>query len=243
MDLTKTSNPVLKVKTFDISAEGKTMTVSGAVNKSIILFLVLLASGIFSWKFAAGNPESAAGMVLPAVLIAFVLALVTIFAKKAAPITTPFYAIAEGFALGIISLAYASFYKGIVLQAVILTLGILGVMLLAYKFGMIKATAKFKSGVIMATGGIALVYILTWVLGFFGITIPYIHEGGIIGIGISLFIVVIAALNLILDFSFFEEATAAGSPKYMEWYAAFGLMLTLVWLYLEILRLLSKLKN
>jgi uncharacterized YccA/Bax inhibitor family protein len=243
MELTKTSNPVLKTKAFDISAEGKTMTVSGAVNKSFILFFIILASGIFSWKFALSNLEYASSLVLPAVIIGFVLALVTIFAKKYSAITAPIYAVAEGFALGIISLVYSYVYNGIVLQAILLTLGILGVMLLAYKFGMIKPTAKFKSGVIMATGGIAVVYILTWILSFFGITVPFIHEGGIIGIGISLFIVVIASLNLILDFSFFEEAAESNSPKYMEWYAAFGLMVTLVWLYLEVLRLLGKIRN
>lgn len=243
MKLTNTSNPFLTTKAFSVEAEGQTMTVQGAVNKSLILFFILIASAIFSWKYAANNIDTVGSLLLPSVIVGFGLALVTIFVKKYSAITAPLYVIAEGFFLGIISILYNFLYTGIVFQAVMLTLGILGIMLFAYKAKLIKVTEKFRSGVIMATGGIALVYLVTFILGLFNIQVPYIHEGGIIGIGISLFIVVIASLNLILDFSFFEEAAESNAPKYMEWFAAFGLMVTLIWLYLEILRLLSKIRN
>ena len=149
----------------------------------------------------------------------------------------------EGFFLGAISVVYNHLYEGIVLQAVMLTMGTLFAMLMAYRTGLIKPTEKFKMGVVAATGGIAIVYLATIVLGFFNINIPLIHESGIVGIGFSLFVIVIAAMNLVLDFDFIETGVEQGAPKYMEWYGAFGLMVTLVWLYLEFLRLLSKLNS
>jgi uncharacterized YccA/Bax inhibitor family protein len=172
-----------------------------------------------------------------------VTALVTVFKKTWSPVTAPLYAVLEGFALGGISVMLESVYPGIVIQAVALTFGTAGCLLIAYKSGVIKVTENFKLGVFAATGGIALIYIATAVLGFFGIQIPYIHENGLIGIGFSLVVVVIAALNLVLDFDFIEKGAEHGAPKFMEWYAAFGLMVTLIWLYIEILRLLAKLNS
>ena len=166
----------------------------------------------------------------------FILAMVTIFKKTWAPVTAPLYALVEGFFLGSISAMYELRFDGIVFQAVMLTFGTLFALLMAYRSGLIKATENFKLGVIAATGGIALVYLATIVLGFFGINIPLIHESGIVGIGFSLFVIVIAALNLVLDFDFIENGVEQGAPKYMEWYGAFGLMVTLVWLYIEFLR-------
>jgi uncharacterized YccA/Bax inhibitor family protein len=173
----------------------------------------------------------------------FIFALVTIFKKTWAPITAPIYALLEGLLLGGISAIYDQRFHGIAIQAVSLTFGTLAILLLAYRSGLIPVTQKFRLGVVAATGGIMLFYLATIVLGFFGIHFTTINGSGPIGIVFSGFVVVIAALNLVLDFDFIESGVAGGAPKYMEWYAAFGLMVTLIWLYLEILRLLSKLRS
>lgn len=243
MRISGTSNPILSGKAFSVETSGQPMTIQGTVNKSLILFFIILITGSLSWRLAASNPEMLSALLWPAAIIGFVLAIITTFAKKWSMILAPLYAAAQGFFLGAISMVYNQFFTGIVIQAVLLTVGILGIMLFAYKTKIIVPTQKFRSGIIIATGGIALVYIVTMILNLFGVNVPFIHDSGPIGIGISLFIVIIAALNLILDFSFIEEVTAIGAPKYMEWYAAFGLMVTLIWLYLEILRLLSKLRD
>jgi uncharacterized YccA/Bax inhibitor family protein len=158
-------------------------------------------------------------------------------------VTAPIYAALEGLALGGISAVFESRYPGIVSQAVFLTFGTLAALLIAYRSGWIKATENFKLGVVAATGGIFFVYLISFVLSFFGVSIPLIHGSGVFGILFSLFVVVIAALNLVLDFDFIEQGAEQGAPKYMEWFAAFGLMVTLIWLYLEVLRLLSKLQQ
>jgi uncharacterized YccA/Bax inhibitor family protein len=176
-------------------------------------------------------------------LAGLVLALFTIFKKEWSAFTAPAYAVAEGLSLGAVSALFEVRYPGIVLQAVGLTFGTLAALLVAYKTGVIKATENFKLGVVAATGAIALFYLFGFVLRLFGITMPLIHSSGTFGILFSLGVVVVAALNLVLDFDFIEEGAARGAPKYMEWYAAFGLMVTLVWLYLEVLRLLSKLQD
>jgi uncharacterized YccA/Bax inhibitor family protein len=173
----------------------------------------------------------------------FVVALVTIFKKSWAPALSPVYAALEGLALGSISAIYEARYPGIVFQAVALTIGTLATMLIAYKTRAIKATENFKLGVVAATGAIALVYVMSAVLGLFGINVGFMHSAGWLGIGISLLVVFVAALNFVLDFDFIEKGAEQGAPKYMEWYGAFGLLVTLVWLYLEILRLLSKLNR
>ncbi|HOR60900.1 MAG TPA: Bax inhibitor-1/YccA family protein, partial [Bacteroidales bacterium] len=237
------SNPVLSEKAFEaLSGEG-TMSIKGTLNKSIILFLLLLVSASFSWKLATYDLELLSPLMWGGAIVGFILAMVTIFAKKFAKFTAPVYAIAQGFFLGSISMMYNTLYSGIVLQAVLITFGIMAVMLVLFRSGIIKVTNKFRSGVIIATGGIALVYLVSFILGFFGIQIPYLHSGGPIGIGISIFIIIIAALNLILDFNFIQESCERGAPKEAEWFAAFGLMVTLVWLYLEVLRLLSYLNK
>ena len=173
----------------------------------------------------------------------FVAALITCFKKSWSPVTAPLYAALEGLFLGGISALYNQRFHSLPLQAVILTLCTLCALLLAYRSGLIRATENFKLGLFAATGGIALVYLVGFVMSFFGKSIPYIHDSGMIGIGFSAVVVVIAALNLVMDFDFIERGAENGAPKYMEWYAAFGLMVTLVWLYLEILRLLSKLSS
>jgi len=172
-----------------------------------------------------------------------ITAFVTVFKKEWSQITAPIYAVLEGLALGGISAFFNAQYDGIVIQAVALTFGTAGCLLIAYKSGVIKATENFKLGIFAATGAIGLIYLVGMIMRFFGSGIPYIHENGLIGIGFSLVVVTIAALNLVLDFDFIEKGAEQGAPKFMEWYAAFGLMVTLIWLYLEILRLLSKLNS
>lgn len=244
----RTANPALSDKTFrDLTAStGDRMTVSGAVNKSFLLIAILFATAIFSWNsaFPSGWSEGAAPSIpiwyLPAAIGGLVLAFVIIFKPTTAPFLSPVYAALEGILLGAISALFEAKYPGIVLQAILCTVGTFLSLLLAYQSKLIQVTENFKLGVVAATGGIAIVYLLDFGLRFFGMNVPYIHEAGPIGIGVSLVIVVIAALNLVLDFDFIEKGAEHGAPKYMEWYAAFGLVVTLIWLYVEILRLLSK---
>jgi uncharacterized YccA/Bax inhibitor family protein len=246
-DLMKTANPALGRNAFrDVAGYGgDTMTVSGAVNKAGILLLLCVASAAWTWNrfFATEDPASVAPMITIGAIGGFVLALVTIFKKQWAPITAPLYALAQGALLGGISAMFEMRYKGIAIQAVMLTFGTLVAMLLAYRTGLIRVNDKFRLGVVAATGGIALFYLVQLVLGFFGITFHTINSGSPIGIGFSLLVVGIAALNLVLDFDLIEQGARYNAPKYMEWYSAFALMITLVWLYLEILRLLSKMRS
>lgn len=254
----RSGNPALKESTFldlgsgaVVSRDGEAMTLNGTVHKTGALLLLTVLTAVFAWSQSisvdgAGNEVIAPGIigyVLGGAIGGFILALITTFKKTWAPITAPLYALVEGFFLGSISAMYEVRFNGIVLQAVLLTFGTLFALLFAYRSGLIKATENFKLGVVAATGGIALVYLATIVLGFFNIPIPYIHASGTVGILFSLFVVVVAALNLVLDFDFIESGVEQGAPKYMEWYGAFGLMVTLVWLYIEFLRLLSKLQS
>ncbi len=245
----RTSNPALNDATFTGIARSalttESMTIQGTVNKSLVLLVLLFLSATWTWRtYLIGRDLQAVTLwLLVGGIGGFIVALITVFSKAWSPITAPVYALLEGLVLGGISSIFEARYPGIVIRAVGLTFGTLFVLLLAYKSGIIRATEKFKLGVVAATGGIALFYIITVVLGFFKIHIPYIYENGLIGIGFSLFVVVIAALNLVLDFDFIEQGASQGVPKYMEWYGAFGLMVTLIWLYLEILRLLSKIMS
>jgi uncharacterized YccA/Bax inhibitor family protein len=242
----RTSNPVLSEKAFrDVAATGEAMTLQGTVNKTGFLLLCAVVTAAWTWGMAhSTTPQSATPWMVGGLIGGFVVALITIFKARWSPITAPIYALLEGLALGGVSAFFERSYPGIAVQAVGLTFGTLLVMLLAYKTGMIRATQGLKMGVIAATGGIALLYIVEMVLGgFFHIAVPAINGSGWIGIGFSIFVVIIAALNLVLDFDMIESAVAAGAPKYMEWYGAFGMMVTLVWLYLEMLRLLSKVRR
>ncbi len=243
----RTANPALNEKVFQQAGSvdiAQGMTVNGTVNKTGIMLLLLIAGATYTWsEFMAGNVDAMSLWMMVGLIGGMIVAFVTIFKKTWAPVTAPLYAVLEGFALGGISAMLEATYEGIVIQAVALTFGTAGCLLIAYKSGVIKATENFRLGVVAATGGVMLIYLATYILGFFGIAIPYIHENGLIGIGFSLVVVVIAALNLVLDFDFIEKGAEHGAPKYMEWYAAFGLMVTLIWLYIEILRLLSKLNS
>lgn len=240
----RTANPALNSKTFqDVRSYGEgAMTINGTVNKAAALLFLVVCGAAYTWdKFNTGG--NAVPWVTGGAIAGLVLAFVTIFKKTWAPITSPLYALAEGLFLGGISAMYAARFEGIVFQAVMLTFGTLLSLLVAYRSGFIRATENFRLGVVAATGAIFFIYLLSWILSFFGMGIPFIHQSGWIGIGFSLFVVVIAALNLVLDFDFIEQGAAQGAPKFMEWYAAFGLMVTLVWLYLEMLRLLAKLRG
>jgi uncharacterized YccA/Bax inhibitor family protein len=241
----RTSNPALNEKAFQGAiGVGETMTVQGTVNKTGVLLLCAIATSAWTWGLShSPQPESAMPWMLGGIVGGLIAAFATIFKRNWAPFTAPLYALLEGLFLGGISAVLDKQYPGIAFHAIGLTFGTLAVMLLAYKTGMIRATERFKLGVFAATGGIAVFYLAEMVLGFFHVQVPAINGSGIIGIGFSLFVVVIAALNLVLDFDMIETGARMGAPRYMEWYGAFGLMVTLVWLYLEMLRLLSKLQR
>ena len=242
----RTSNPALKDEYFKrdaaLASEGA-MTLQGTVGKSFLLVLLAVFSAAFTWHEYQTNPA----ILMPALLVGgiggFILALVTIFKPRLAPITSPFYAVLEGLLLGAISARYEAYRGGIAIQAVGLTFMVFLAMLTLYQTRVIKVTDKFRLGVVAATGGIALFYLLSIVLSLFGVQIPMVHESGAVGIGFSLIVVGVAALNLALDFDFIERGVQAQAPRHMEWYGAFGLLVTLVWLYLEMLRLLSKLQR
>jgi uncharacterized YccA/Bax inhibitor family protein len=242
MALMRTSNPALSADVFRATgaAYGEPMTISGAVNKTGILLICTVATALWSWYRFLDSPQTALPLLAIGGIGGFIVAMVTIFKKEWSPITAPLYALLEGLVMGSISAMYEMRLHGIVIQAVGLTFGVLFALLLAYRSGLIRATENFKLGVVAATGGIALFYLVQFVLSFLGIHFAAVNGGGTVGIGFSLFVVAIAALNLILDFDFIERGAEARAPKFMEWYAAFGLMVTLIWLYLEILRLLSK---
>jgi uncharacterized YccA/Bax inhibitor family protein len=242
----RTANPALNSKTFTdiarISDLSQSMTIQGTINKTLLMLILVLIPAAWTWNlfFNTGNPAAVTPWLFGGTVGGFIVALVTIFHKEWAVVTAPLYSVLEGLAIGGVSALAEAEFPGIVIQAVSLTFGTLFCLLLVYKSGLIKATENFKLGVVAATGGIALIYLITLLLGFFGIRVAYIHDSGIIGIGISVFVVIIAALNLVLDFDFIESGASSGAPKFMEWYAAFGLMVTLIWLYLEMLRLIAK---
>ncbi len=240
----RTANPALNSKTFEpkvVSGEER-MTIQGTVNKTAVCLGLLFVTASWTWgKVMAGGGIPAA--VWLALLGAFIVGIVACFKKEWAPVAAPLYALLEGVSVGLVSALFEQKFSGIVIQAVSLTFGTLAALLIAYKSGMIKPSENFKLGVFAATGGIAILYLIDMVLMFFKIRIPFIHESGILGIAFSAFVVVVAALNLVLDFDFIENGAAQGAPKYMEWYGAFGLMVTLVWLYFEILRLLGKMRE
>ncbi len=254
MAIARTANPALNKNTFKdfvITDQTHVMTLQGTVNKVLIMLLLLLGGAFYTWKIFFDTiqfgPDTAirsvTGWMIGGAVGGLVVALVTIFKRTWSPYTSPIYAVLEGLFLGALSAFFEAQFPGIVLQAVALTFGILFALLMAYKTRLIKPTENFKLGVVAATGGIFFVYLITFFLNLFGIPVGYIHNNSTFAILFNLFVVVIAALNLVLDFDFIEQGTQSGAPKYMEWYAAFGLMVTLIWLYIEVLRLLAKLSS
>jgi len=245
-DLLRSTNPVLKESAFaGAIPTGETMTIQGTVNKTGLLLLFVVATAAWTWGLShSPTPEAVYPWMLGGAIGGFVVALVTIFKKEWSPISAPVYALLEGLLLGGISAIFERSYPGIAVQAISLTFGVMFVMLLAYKFRIVQATRGFKLGVIAATGGIALVYALNMLMSLFGHSqMSFLNAATPLGIGISLFVVIIASLNLIIDFDMIETGARMGAPKYMEWYGAFGLMVTLIWLYMEMLRLLSKVRR
>ena len=204
---------------------------------TVISLLILMLTATYTWN----SPSP--GLMIVGGIGGFIVAMITIFKRHLSPITVPIYAALEGLMLGGVSMMFEQLYPGIVSQAIFLTFGILASLLIAYKSGFIKPTENFKLGVAAATGGIAIIYMISWVMSFWGGSIPLIHSSSTFGILFSVGVIIIAALNLVLDFDFIEQGSQMGAPKYMEWYGAFGLMVTLIWLYLEILRLLAKLNS
>ena len=244
-------NPFFKADTFNntsithnavVMDYDQTMTVSGTINKSFILLLLLLAGAFGTWNLTA-NGENPIGFIIGGAIVGFILVLITTFKPNLSTYLSPAYAVAEGLFIGGISAIFEVMYPGIVIQAVCCTFVTFLVCLALYKFKIVQVTEKFRSVVIAATAAIAIYYLLSWILTFF-ITYQPVHYGNSwMSIGISLFVIVIAALNLFLDFDQIEKGAAQKAPKYMEWYGAMGLMITLVWLYIEFLRLLSKLNR
>ncbi|MEP6677061.1 MAG: Bax inhibitor-1/YccA family protein [Ferruginibacter sp.] len=253
MSLMKSGNPTLSEKRFrdtvleDVVTHENAMTLKGTLQKFGFLFLMVLGTSFYSWKeFADG------GNVVPLIFIGgiggLIVAITIMFKKQWSPYLAPAYALLEGLFVGAISAyynaAFAAKAPNIVINAVGLTFGTAIAMYFLYSFRIIKATEKFKSIIFTATAGIAIFYLIVWVLRMFGYdNMPFLHEGSLLGIGFSLFVVAIAALNLIIDFDMIETGVEMGAPKYMEWYSSFGLLVTIIWLYLEILRLLSKLNS
>ena len=238
--LIKTANPALNKSVFDrvrgIESSSR-MTLQGTVNKTYISLAILILSATFTWI----NPNP--GLMVMGAIGGFIVAIVTAFKKEWAATTTPIYAALQGLFLGGISVMFEQQYPGIAIQAVYLTFGTLFALLIAYTSGAIKVTENFKLGIAAATGGLFFFYLINFILNLFGMGMTSIYGNGIIGVGFSFIVVGIAALNLVLDFDFIENGVAQGAPKYMEWYSAFGLLVTLIWLYIEILRLLAKLRS
>jgi len=244
----RSSNPILSEKVFSsrwAQSSNQVMTLGGTVNKCWLMLVLVLLSASYTWGlyFTAGQVAAVQAWTFGGMIVGLIAGLVTIFKRTAAPISAPIYAIAQGFFLGGISSIFEAQYPGIVFQSIILTFGTLFSLLFAYKSRIIQVTDSFRLGVMSATGGLAIVYGLSIILGLFGIQLPFIFSNGLFGIGFSVFVVTIAALNLVMDFDFIEKAAQSQQAKYMEWVAAFGLMATLIWLYVEILRLLTKLRS
>lgn len=244
--LMRTANPALNDRAFRDASIGsfeERMTIEGTVNKTGLLLICAIVTAAWTWHlYIEARDVTAVGpLTLVGALGGLLFGFITIFKKTWASITAPIYALLEGLVLGGVSAMFEVRFPGIAIQAVSLTFGTLVVLLLVYRARLISVTQNFRLGVVAATGGIFFVYLITMVLGFFGIQFgSSIYGAGAIGIGFSIFVVIIAALNLVLDFDFIERGAQSGAPKYMEWYGAFGLMVTLIWLYFEILRLLAK---
>jgi len=222
-------------------AGSSTMTINGTINRIGLMLLLLIAAAAYTWNIVMGaDPGRAGTLAMIGAIGGFIMALITIFRPQSSAITAPIYAILEGLFLGAISAIINAKYPGVAFQAVLLTIGTLFTMLFLYRSGRIRATPRFRRGVMMATGAVFFAYLISWIMSFFGMSIGFMHSNGPLGILINLVIIVIAALNLIMDFDFIEKGSQMGAPKYMEWYGAFGLMVTLIWLYIEFLRLLSR---
>lgn len=243
----RSTNPVLSRGGFDASvlAGGATMTFAGTMTKTLLLLGILFAGMTYAWAGLPGIGLTQ-DVVYPLLIGSFVVAVVLLVGTSLRPeyasMTGPVYAAMQGVVLGVVTLILNARYPGLPLQATLLTIATLIVMLVAYRAGLIRATERFKTVVISCTAAIFMFYIIAFAMSLFGLRIPFLHEGGVIGIGFSLFVTGLAALNLILDFDAIEQGVGR-APAHLEWFAAFGLVVTLVWLYMEMLRLLGKLRR
>lgn len=245
-DFFSSRNPVLKESTFEKTAtqavgmdniDYSPMTMAGAINKTMILFSILLVTSLISFLMPSTF------LLIGGAICAFIAVLVATFKPHTSAIAAPVYAAFEGMFVGSITAVYAAAFDGIVMQAVLLTFSCMFIMLMLYKFEIIKVTEKLRAGIIMATGTVFLVYLMAFAFSMFGVNIPYLHQGGLMGIGFSVIVIGVAAMNLLLDFDLFEKGVESRAPQYMEWFCGMSLMITLVWLYIEFLRLLSKLRD
>ncbi|WP_026764946.1 Bax inhibitor-1/YccA family protein [Sediminibacterium salmoneum] len=253
MAIFKSGNPTLTEKMFDKSHEMAannmgTMTVRGAINKFGFMMLMLIAGAAYNWNlYEQLKQDTMTTLMWVGIIGGLISALAISFKPNWAPVLAPLYALLEGLFIGAISAimnaAFADSYPGLIMQAVGLTFGVALAMFLLYNFRVISATERFKSIVFTATLGIGIFYLITMVLRMFGVNVSFMYDSSLLSIGISLFVVGIAALNLIMDFDMIEQGAERGAPKFMEWYGAFGLMVTIVWLYIEMLKLLSKLSS
>ena len=243
------SNPVLSERIFQkesVASQSSTMTVKGTAMKSLVLVLMVLAGASYTWKvfYEAINPATVSPWMWGGAIGGFITAIIISFKPQLAQYLAPVYAVLQGLFLGAISAtfnaAFAQSAPGIVMNATLLTIVTAIVMLLVYRMNIIKVDGKFAKIMVIAVGAIAFYYVISLVLTMFGVNLTMLHNSSPLSIGISIVIVIVAAFSLLLDFNFIEKASAAGAPKYMEWYGAFGLMVTLIWLYLEILMLLAK---
>jgi uncharacterized YccA/Bax inhibitor family protein len=243
----KSGNPVLTNSTFDdVEQRGyaQPMTLGGVINRSLLVLLLVAGTSVGTWVYAESHPSAVYPIMMTGVFGGFVVGIATTFKKNWAPFTAPVYALLEGLFIGGISLVMEIRFPGLVLQAILLTFGVMFALLALYQSRIIRPSQTFKSVIVGATFGIVVIYLVDMALRlFFHTAIPMIQDGGPIGIAFSLVVVGIAALNLVLDFDFIEQGVESGAPKWMEWYAAFALTVTLVWLYIEILRLLSKMRR
>jgi uncharacterized YccA/Bax inhibitor family protein len=245
---TRSGNPGLNDRTFSAlprpALADERMTLQGTVNKSFLLLVVLMGCALYPWsQYMSGNTAVVGPSMLIGIIAGLVLALIISFKATLAPYLSVPYAACQGLAMGALSAVFERKYPGIAIQAVALTFGVLASMLLAYKTGLIRATQRFRAMVVGATGAVMLFYLVTMVLSLFHVSVPFMYNSSALSIGLSLVIIAIAALNLVLDFDLIETGVSQGAPRYMEWYSAFGLLVTLVWLYLEILRLLAKTRS
>ena len=238
----RSGNPVLTSNAFNLKSDySDKMTIGGTVNKTFLTLMILVGSAYYSWTYISITNV----LAFPSVIVAFIVGIITIRKKEWAPVTVPIYGVLQGIFLGIISNMFNTLYDGIVITAISYTLCILFALLSLYRLRIIKPSENFKLGVAAATGGIAILYVVNFVMGIFGSGIPLmdINNSSMYSIGFSVFVIIIASMNLVVDFDFIEEGAEKGAPKFMEWYGAFGLMVTLVWLYLEILKLLAKMNS
>jgi uncharacterized YccA/Bax inhibitor family protein len=244
----RTTNPVMTAGLFEKAARtgevDEVMTINGTITKVGLMLLLTIAAASYTWGRVSGMDAGNVGIfAIGGAIGGFIVALITVFRPTSSPITAPIYAILEGLFLGAISAIVNASYPGVAFQAVLLTIGTLFTMLFLYRSGRIRATPRFRRGVLMATGAIFFAYLMSWILSLFGMNTGFMHSGGTFGIVINLVIIGVAALNLILDFDFIEKGAQMRAPRYMEWYGAFGLMVTLIWLYIEFLRLLSRMAS